>query len=187
MEAEILRQHFGTSVRRSRSCLEERPVASEDPQKIRKKMSNFGIQRGFTVGKPFYEEKPIASSTIMHQRKLNDTHFIEEYDQSKRLVWKITNARFRFDSINMLENGNILASDINDIVAEVDYKTKEIINRKNGISARDAFRLPNGNTIFVLDDQGADEKELWFQEIDKNGKTIRSKSLGKDHSGSVRK
>ena len=113
------------------------------------------------------------------------TFFLEEYDRSKELLWRMhAHGPSRFDRLHLLPNGNILFTGLGEF-GEIDCKTREIIARRK-IPTVDSFRLANGNTILFQGYRGPNKDQAWFTEIDSDGNLVRSKFLGKGISGSVR-
>ena len=112
------------------------------------------------------------------------TYFLEEFDRSKKRIWKFDDPRAIARKISLLTNGNILYA--SGLYGELDCETGKSINIQE-FRARDAFRLANGNTVFVEGQAGASKEEFWFREVDPDGKIVRSKQLGKGSSGSIRR
>ena len=84
------------------------------------------------------------------------------------------------DHIQALENGNVLISILVAAVIEVDKKTNEIVWRFDQKGIRDAYRLPDGNTLILTEERvfeiDRDGKELWSKEHARrasSGGTIR--------------
>ena len=112
------------------------------------------------------------------------TYFLEEFDRSKKRIWKFDDPRAVARKISLLANGNILYASYS--YGELDCKTRTTINIQES-RARDAFRLANGNTVFLEGQSGPSKQEFWFREVDPDGKIIRSKQLGKGSVGSIRR
>ena len=93
---------------------------------------------------------------------------VSEVNLKGERVWEyIVPSRNSLDSIQALDNGNVLISIIGSAI-EVNKQSKAIVWRIDKESLRDAYRLKNGNTLILAKDR--------VLEVDPNGKELWSKA-----------
>ena len=90
---------------------------------------------------------------------------VAEISPDGKRVWEyVVDTQNSLDSIQSLQNGNVLISIIGSAI-EVDKVTREIVWRIDRENLRDAFRLENGNTLVLAGDRvmelDPDGRELW--------------------------
>lgn len=73
---------------------------------------------------------------------------VAEYDSTRKIVWEITDLA-SIDTIQLLENGNVLVCDIGGRIIEFDRKTKGALWALEVENARAAHRIENGNLLIV--------------------------------------
>ena len=90
---------------------------------------------------------------------------VAEISPDGKRVWEyVVDTQNSLDSIQSLQNGNVLISIIGSAI-EVDRVTRKIVWRIDRENLRDAFRLENGNTLVLAGDRvmelDPDGRELW--------------------------
>lgn len=72
---------------------------------------------------------------------------VDEVTPEKEVVWSYTGNQVY--GISVIDNGNILVSQLNGMVHEISRETKEVVWEFKCPNPVDALRLPNGNTLIT--------------------------------------
>ena len=193
-EKEIIREHKVVGIKSARALANGNFVTSGVDElgvgdEVRELTPEGQSIWEFGLSKRFFEDAiPLENGNTL----VYCWPYVSEVARNEGIVWELSEPDMKrleidnIDGIQLLPNKHLLLNTPNSIV-EVDTTTKKIVWRyDHQDEIREALRLDNGHML-VLIAQSREPGECRLLELDEDGKVLRTKELGKDNHGSVRR